>query len=43
LDVDVKHLYWGDGRLENYVAWKKDSIFENLTVEDVQKSQANNQ
>jgi len=37
------HLYWGDGRLENYVAWKKDSIFENLTVEDVQESQANNQ
>ena len=43
LDRDVKHLYWGDGRLENYVAWKKDSIFENLTVEDVQKSQAENQ
>lgn len=43
LDRDVKHLYWGDGRLENYVAWKKDSIFENLTVEDVQKSQENNQ
>jgi hypothetical protein len=43
LDKDVRHLYWGDGRLENYVAWKKDSIFENLTVEDVQESQANNQ
>jgi hypothetical protein len=43
LDVDVRHLYWGDGRLENYVAWKKDSIFENLTVEDVQISQKENQ
>lgn len=39
LDRDVKHLYWGDGRIKNYVAWKKDSIFTNLTVEDVQKSQ----
>lgn len=43
LDRDVKHLYWGDGRVDNYVAWKKDSIFENLTVEDVQESQKNNQ
>lgn len=42
LDRDVRHLYWGDGRIENYVAWKKDSIFENLTVEDVQESQRNN-
>lgn len=43
LDKDVRHLYWGDGRIENYVAWKKDSIFENLTVKDVQESQENNQ
>lgn len=43
LDRDVKHLYWGDGRIEDYVAWKKDSIFENLTVKDVQESQENNQ
>jgi hypothetical protein len=43
LDKDVKHLYWGDGRIEDYVAWKKDSIFENLTVKDVQESQENNQ
>jgi hypothetical protein len=41
LDKDVKHLYWGDGRIKDYVAWKKDSIFENLTVSDVQESQNN--
>jgi hypothetical protein len=41
LDRDVKHLYWGDGRIKDYVAWKKDSIFENITVSDVQESQNN--
>ena len=26
LDRDVSHLYWGDGRVGNYVAWKSDPL-----------------
>jgi hypothetical protein len=28
LDRDVRHLYWGDGRIENYVAWKDDPLVQ---------------